>query len=116
MFELLTWELWTRKRSTRRQAGARPWIEALEGRYAPAVTITEFSAGITASSSPQGITAGPDGNLWFTEAAGRIGRVTPQGAITEFSTGISPNSNVDGITVGPDGNLWFTEVGGRIGK
>src|SRR5437016_423182 len=33
-------------------------------------TITEFSAGITAGAQPLGITAGPDGNLWFTERAG----------------------------------------------
>ena len=31
------------------------------------------------NSSPFGIAAGPDGNLWFTGAAdpGRIGRITP---------------------------------------
>ena len=36
-------------------------------------------AGIqTPSSVPWGITAGPDGNLWFTEAGGgKIGRITP---------------------------------------
>jgi hypothetical protein len=28
--------------------------------------ITEFSQGITTGASPDGITAGPDGNLWFT--------------------------------------------------
>ena len=32
------------------------------------------------------ITAGPDGNLWFTEYLGeRIGRITPLGVVTEFS-------------------------------
>src|SRR5260221_3883521 len=29
--------------------------------------VTEFSAGISANAAPQSITAGPDGNLWFTE-------------------------------------------------
>ena len=33
---------------------------------------------------PSGITAGPDGNLWFTEAAATIGRITPAGTVTEF--------------------------------
>ncbi len=77
-----------------------------------------FSAGITPNSGPDGIAAGPDGNLWFTEnAGGRIGRITPSGTITEFSAGITPNSAPDGITAGPDGNLWFTEnFGGRIGR
>ena len=36
--------------------------------------------------APLGIAAGPDGNLWFTEAAtgNRIGRITPTGTITEY--------------------------------
>jgi streptogramin lyase len=40
-------------------------------------TITEFSTGITAASSPYVIVAGPDNNLWFTEFSGNaIGRIT----------------------------------------
>ena len=39
-------------------------------------SFTEFSAGITAGSSPNAITPGPDGNLWFSEAVGnRIARI-----------------------------------------
>ena len=81
-------------------------------------TITEFSTGMTAGAAPFGITAGPDGNLWFTENSGnRIGRITPAGVITEFSTGITAGAYSTGITAGPDGNLWFTENGGdRIGR
>src|SRR5262249_38518359 len=72
--------------------------------------ITEFSAGITPGGQPLDITAGPDGNLWFTEEfPDRIGRITPAGVITEFSTGLTPNFQPRGITAGPDGNLWFTE-------
>jgi len=80
--------------------------------------VTEFSAGISANSLPRGITAGPDGNLWFTEYYGpRIGRITPSGTVTEFSSGISVGSAPYGITAGPDGNLWFTEYSGnRIGR
>ena len=34
---------------------------------------------------PRGITAGPDGNLWFTENAGKIGQINPTtDAITEY--------------------------------
>jgi streptogramin lyase len=54
---------------------------------------------------PMGITAGPDGNLWFTEE-NAIGRITPQGQITEYHLLYGCLSN---ITVGPDGNLWATE-------
>src|SRR5436309_16032742 len=72
--------------------------------------VTEFQAGI--SGSPFGITAGPDGNLWFTEGSAfvvnRIGRLTTSGTLTEFSSGISGASFVARITRGPDGNLWFT--------
>jgi hypothetical protein len=41
-------------------------------------TITEYSIP-TANSHPYGITAGPDGNLWFTESNGnQIGRIICQ--------------------------------------
>ena len=39
----------------------------------------------TPNSVPVWITAGPDGNMWFTEAVGnKVGRISPSGAITEF--------------------------------
>jgi virginiamycin B lyase len=58
---------------------------------------------------PAGITAGPDGNIWFTEENGnRIGRITLGGAITEFptSSGALP---VEIVSAG--GRLWFTQLG-----
>jgi virginiamycin B lyase len=71
--------------------------------------ITEFAIP-TQNSEPYGITSGPDGNLWFTEANGnKIGRLTSQGIITEFAIP-TQNSEPYGITSGPDGNLWFTEI------
>ena len=71
-------------------------------------TITEFSTGITANADLIDITAGPDGNLWFTEGVlTQIGRITPAGVVTEFSAGISARPTY--ITAGPDGNLWFAE-------
>jgi streptogramin lyase len=46
--------------------------------------ITEFPVP-TASSGVLGITAAPDGNLWFTEqSANKLGRITLAGVITEF--------------------------------
>lgn len=61
----------------------------------------------------RGITAAPDGTMWFTEnwtySPGPywIGRITAQGEITEFSAGL--RANQWGITTGADGNLWFSE-------
>jgi photosystem II stability/assembly factor-like uncharacterized protein/streptogramin lyase len=74
----------------------------------------------TASQGLYGITAGPDGNLWFTEYVsyqiGQIGRITPSGTVTEFAIP-SRYSRPLGITAGPDGNLWFTESGtSQIGR
>jgi hypothetical protein len=44
--------------------------------FFPAGSITEFPLRAT-NSGPLGITAGPDGRLWFTEADGnKIGRIT----------------------------------------
>ena len=87
---------------------------------AHATTITELPP-LAAGSGPQGIAAGPDGNVWFVEnRASRFGRLTPStGKITDFSTGsgISANSLPAEITAGPDGNLWFTEEApSRIGR
>ena len=91
-------------------AVAAPTAEALSGK------IREFPLP-RASSFPEGITAGPDGNLWFTELTGnQIGRITPAGAISEFALPTA-DSQPFGITVGPDGNLWFTELrGNQIGR
>jgi streptogramin lyase len=77
--------------------------------------VTYFSAGITPGSYSYvtSITAGPDGNLWFTESGvtdGRIGRITRTGEITEFSAGLSAGAGPSEITAGPDGNLWFAEA------
>jgi len=81
---------------------------------ASANTIAEFPLP-TANSSPNGIAAGPDGSLWFTEFSDRIGRITTAGVITEFP--LAGGSGPVGIAAGPDGNLWFTEAeGSNIGR
>jgi streptogramin lyase len=83
----------------------------------PAGTFTVFTLSTTAYDGPQGIAAGPDGNLWFTEFSGnRIGRITPSGAITEFPIPTGTSTPLE-ITAGDDGNLWFTEgEGNNIGR
>jgi streptogramin lyase len=95
-------------RRPRQSARFRPQVTALESRWLPA-TITEFPLpplNFNPLPATEGITAGPDGNAWFTEpVTGVIGRITPAGQVTEFPT---PVSNPGAITAGPDGNLWFT--------
>lgn len=68
----------------------------------------------SANSNPNGITAGPDGALWFAEdaeGASKIGRITTAGAVTEYNAGLDPNSGPFDIKNGPNGQLWFTESG-----
>jgi|RhiMethySRZTD1v2_1073278.scaffolds.fasta_scaffold06563_9 streptogramin lyase len=62
----------------------------------------------TAAAHPLNIAAGPDGNVWFTEAyVNKIGRISPEGAIVEFGpTSPTPWS----LTAGPDGALWYTAI------
>jgi virginiamycin B lyase len=71
----------------------------------------------TLGSSPQGIAAGPDGALWFTERNGnRIGRITTSGAVTEFALPTA-DAGATSIVLGPDDALWFTEQGAnKIGR
>jgi len=70
----------------------------------------------TEDSDPVGITAGPDGHVWFAALAGTIGRVAMDGTITEFRVPTDLSRPLD-ITSGPDGNLWFTEPGAnKVGR
>ncbi len=108
------------------------------GCVTPSGTIGEFEVP-SAKSNPgpdlDAITVGPDGNLWFTEAAlNRIGRLVPSPSepckekeeITEYEVpgatlgetgGGNPGTAADSIASGPNGNLWFSEAGSeRIGE
>ncbi len=83
---------------------------------AQALTIHEIFAPLVGTRSPNHITAGPEGSLWFTghnEAS--IDRITPAGVLTEFF--VASNASPEGITVGPKGRLWFSEPGwNRVGR
>jgi streptogramin lyase len=69
-------------------------------------------------SNPRGITAGPDGALWFTnDGNNSIGRITTTGTVSTYTgTGID---DPQGITAAPgqQGALWFTNLGNNsIGR
>src|SRR5579859_1106284 len=101
------------------------------GKMTPAGAFSLFPLP-AAQTDPSGITAGPDGDLWFTEVAtidvksytslGKIARITTAGALTEFPLP-TPNDEPRYITAGSDGNLWFSiqssqgDIGvGKIGR
>jgi streptogramin lyase len=85
---------------------------------AGAVTITELPL-LADAPQPEGIAAGPDGNVWFAEnRTAKVARVNPDThKIEEFSDGVTPGSNPTDLTLGGDGNLWFAEeIGSKIGR
>jgi virginiamycin B lyase len=84
-------------------------------------SVDEFQTLLDGSGSVQGITAGPDGGIWFTESEdpGNIARLDPSSPIDdphvdEFGTanGLTPDSAPGDIIVGPDGALWFAQQNG----
>jgi virginiamycin B lyase len=73
--------------------------------------ISEFIPPSGLHTSPDGITAGPGGSLWFTEEnADQIGVINA--ANQKMSEYPVPTAGAEPfrITVGSDGNLWFTEL------
>jgi virginiamycin B lyase len=105
-----------RRRARSRRQSFR--LEGLEDRslLSSVSSIAEFP--IPASTgSPTGVTAGPDGNLWFGEAgANAIGMINPTTHVISSFNVPTANARPTGITTGPDGNVWFTEeFGDKIG-
>jgi virginiamycin B lyase len=98
------------------QAGAT-WIGRITTSGQASVVYTPDPLSLAGIS---GITAGADGNLWFTETssaanlgggpqsrpASSVGRLTPSGSVQVFA--LASSLGVAGaITAGPDGALWF---------
>jgi len=71
----------------------------------------------TKGSRALGITAGPDGNIWFVEEDGnKVGKISTSGHISEYPIPTS-GSRPQGITACPDGTVWFTEFAvNKIGR
>ncbi|MCK9249115.1 MAG: hypothetical protein M0P31_09080 [Solirubrobacteraceae bacterium] len=93
----------------------------------------------SSGANPTGLTAGPDGAIWFTQpGSGRIGRVTTDGTIVEHPANVpdtvidpppvtvgpqppptiipAPPLTPDRIATGPDGALWYTIAEGGIAR
>lgn len=86
------------------------------GRIAPDGSLTEFPIP-TPQSSPWVITPSADGNLWFSEVAGKIARITPAGVITEFTVPASMGAPWK-FAITADGRIWFLQLGkpDRVGR
>jgi len=95
-------------------AGASPSSEI--DRIAPDGTITKFP--VTVGETASNITAGPDGNLWFTESLkNHMERMTTQGVFTKWRVPTT-QSGLSGIGPGPAGTSFiaFAETyGNKIG-
>ena len=80
------------------------------GRITPSGSVTSFPLnGPSYAAIVEGITLGPDGNVWFTTIAANgssVGYVTPGGAVTEYQVASNVQA-LEGITAGPDGAMWF---------
>jgi virginiamycin B lyase len=95
---------------------------AMSDRLSPAVGLVTLDGVVTAfrssdmkpDSEVDGVTAGPDGNLWFTykdvdHSDAAIGRLTPAGQITLYRKGLLDDAQPGHIIPGPSGDLWFTD-------
>jgi virginiamycin B lyase len=75
-------------------------------RVTPAGAVTEFTnANLTGVVAEEGITTGPDGNLWVT-ATNKVVKIPPSAPTGGTATTINEIGTPQGITTGPDGNLW----------
>ena len=82
-------------------------------------SITQYPLAGGETWTPNGITSGSDGALWFTSAQPYIGRLTTTGSLSRFNVpgDLVNGSEPYGIAAGPDGALWFTEYSaGKIGR
>lgn len=74
---------------------------------AVALTPTFYNTPTSTTTGIFAMTAGPDGNMWFTKNdQNQIGKVTMSGAVSEYTLG-SGHTLGFGIAAGPDGNMWF---------
>ncbi|HZW03762.1 MAG TPA: hypothetical protein VFF68_07540, partial [Anaerolineaceae bacterium] len=86
------------------------WFTERDGnrisRLTPAGELTRFDLP-TAGSRPSSIASAPNGDLWFTEWAGRIAKLSLQGELREYDLpAIAPDHPSD-LLIGADGIVWI---------
>jgi streptogramin lyase len=81
--------------------------------------ITEFDLPAPIVGGQDTITAGSDGNLWFTyqttTGENGVGRITPTGQ-TKVVASFPLQDRPLEIVTGSDGNVWFTTIAGELGR
>jgi streptogramin lyase len=69
--------------------------------------VVQFDAG---GGSPTGITAAPDGTMWFVDrSANTVNHLRVDGTYEVAATIPTDGSGATDVVVGPDGGIWFTE-------
>ncbi len=105
-------------------SGAKSWMPTISRGPVATDTVTDTYESVETGaeyplpekSESSGITAGSEGDLWYTDyQTSKIGKITPTGSITEYA--LPAGSDPDNIAQGPEGDLWYTDYGsGKIGK
>jgi hypothetical protein len=96
-------------------------LASKSGRNTRSGAYTEIPVPTQQSFPSHGITAGPEGNVYFTEErADKLGRITPSGAISEFPIPLTKLAVLQeekeeqalpaAIAPGPHGTLWFAKT------
>jgi hypothetical protein len=93
------------------------WVTTAKGaiaRVTPLGLVEQFTAGLTPSTTPDGIAVGRGGDLWFAEQQA-IGRIDTAGRMTEYA--LPAALHPERIALGADEALWFTAATaiGRLG-
>jgi streptogramin lyase len=91
----------------------QPSLDAKDAAAGGAPSFVKFT--LSSYLSPNDMTLGPDGNIWFTshELSNEIYRITLNSKLDGFHLSDTSASAV-GITTGPDGNLWATSRNGLV--
>lgn len=59
-------------------------------------------------SATDGVTLGPDGNLWVSETAGNVVRLSPSGQVLNRYSGVGTGQ----LSPGPGGRVWLADTAG----
>lgn len=83
---------------------AAPGTDSIDRVEAADGAVTSFPIGDGAKNRPIDLALGPEGDVYFTQRAKRIGHLAPDGKVDELPLA-HPARLISG---GPDGVLWFT--------